>query len=49
LWQVSGRSNAQYIERVSYDIYYLQSWSVWLDLWIIYKTFIVVISGKGAY
>jgi len=49
LWQVSGRSDANYIDRVSYDIYYLQSWSVWLDLWIIFKTFGVVIIGKGAY
>ena len=49
LWQVSGRSDSNYLERVSYDIYYLQSWSVWLDLWIIFKTFGVVILGKGAY
>jgi Undecaprenyl-phosphate galactose phosphotransferase WbaP len=49
LWQVSGRSNANYLDRVAYDIYYLQSWSVWLDLWIIFKTFGVVLIGKGAY
>ena len=49
LWQVSGRSDANYLDRVAYDIYYLQSWSVWLDLWIIFKTFGVVIIGKGAY
>ena len=49
LWQVSGRSNANYVDRVAYDIYYLQSWSVWLDLWIIFKTFGVVILGRGAY
>ncbi|MCL2184459.1 MAG: undecaprenyl-phosphate galactose phosphotransferase WbaP [Treponema sp.] len=49
LWQVSGRSNADYLDRVAYDIYYLQSWSVWLDMWIIFKTFGVVIMGKGAY
>jgi len=49
LWQVSGRSDTNYIDRVSYDIYYLQSWSVWIDLWIIFKTFGVVIIGKGAY
>jgi Undecaprenyl-phosphate galactose phosphotransferase WbaP len=49
LWQVSGRSNTNYHERVSYDTYYLQSWSVWLDLWIIFKTFGVVIKGEGAY
>jgi Undecaprenyl-phosphate galactose phosphotransferase WbaP len=49
LWQVSGRSDTDYNERVSYDIYYLQSWSVWLDLWVLFKTFGVVIKGKGAY
>ena len=49
LWQVSGRSNTDYIDRISYDTYYLQSWSVWLDLWIIFKTFGVVLVGKGAY
>ena len=49
LWQVSGRSDANFNERVAYDAYYLQSWSVWLDLWIIFKTFGVVILGKGAY
>ena len=49
MWQVSGRSDAKYIDRISYDIYYLQSWSVWLDLWIIFKTFGVVILGRGAY
>jgi lipopolysaccharide/colanic/teichoic acid biosynthesis glycosyltransferase len=49
LWQVSGRSDTDYAERVSFDTYYLQSWSVWLDLWILYKTVGVVIRGKGAY
>ena len=49
LWQVSGRSDSNYLDRVSYDIYYLQSWSIWLDLWIIFKTFGVVLMGKGAY
>jgi len=49
LWQVSGRSDSNYLDRVAYDIYYQQSWSVWLDFWIIFKTFGVVIIGKGAY
>lgn len=49
LWQVSGRSDTNYEERVAYDTYYLQSWSVWLDLWIIFKTFSAVLKGKGAY
>jgi Undecaprenyl-phosphate galactose phosphotransferase WbaP len=49
LWQVSGRSDTNYQDRVTYDSYYLQSWSIWLDLWIIFKTFGVVLIGKGAY
>ena len=49
LWQVSGRSEKDYAARVSYDTYYLQSWSVWLDIWIILKTFSVVFRGRGAY
>jgi len=49
LWQVSGRSDTDYAERVSYDLYYIQSWSVWLDLWIIYRTPGAIIMGKGAY
>jgi len=49
MWQVSGRSDTKYNDRILYDIYYLQSWSVWLDMWIIYKTFGVVFIGKGAY
>jgi Undecaprenyl-phosphate galactose phosphotransferase WbaP len=49
LWQVSGRSDTDYHERVAFDTYYLQSWSVWLDLWVLYKTIGVVIKGKGAY
>jgi Undecaprenyl-phosphate galactose phosphotransferase WbaP len=49
LWQVSGRSDADYTDRVSFDTYYLQSWSIWLDLWVLYKTIGVVVKGKGAY
>jgi Undecaprenyl-phosphate galactose phosphotransferase WbaP len=49
LWQVSGRSDTDYNERVSFDTYYLQSWSVWLDLWVLLRTFDVVLRGRGAY
>jgi len=49
LWQVSGRSDTEYKERIAYDTYYIQSWSIWLDLWIIFKTFGAVIHGRGAY
>jgi len=49
LWQISGRSETDYEERVAMDIYYIQSWSLWLDLYILFKTFAAVIKGKGAY
>jgi Undecaprenyl-phosphate galactose phosphotransferase WbaP len=49
LWQVSGRSDTDYAERVSLDTYYLESWSLWLDFWVLYKTIGAVIRGKGAY
>jgi Undecaprenyl-phosphate galactose phosphotransferase WbaP len=49
MWQVSGRSETDYAVRVLYDTYYLQSWSVWLDIWILFMTFGAVLRGKGAY
>jgi len=49
LWQVSGRSDTDYHDRIAFDTYYLQNWSLWLDIWILYETFGVVFFGKGAY
>lgn len=49
MWQVSGRSETNYEERINYDTYYIQNWSVWLDIWILIKTVSVVLVGKGAY
>lgn len=49
LWQISGRSETSYEERVALDIFYIQSWSLWLDLHILFKTVGVVFGGKGAY
>jgi len=49
LWQVSGRSDLSYEERVRLDAYYVRNWSVWLDLVILVRTVIAVLSGKGAY
>lgn len=49
LWQVSGRNNVSYAERVSFDAYYVRNWSVWLDIYILIKTIWVVIRGDGAY
>lgn len=49
MWQISGRSDTGYEERVTLDSYYIQNWSVWLDIWIVIKTVYVVLRGKGAY
>nr|WP_228035092.1 undecaprenyl-phosphate galactose phosphotransferase WbaP [Oculatella sp. LEGE 06141] len=49
LWQVSGRNNITYEDRVNLDAYYVQNWSVWLDVYILIRTVWVVISGEGAY
>jgi Undecaprenyl-phosphate galactose phosphotransferase WbaP len=49
LWQVSGRNNTTYDERVRLDCYYVRNWSVWLDLVILSRTVRVVALGEGAY
>ena len=49
MWQISGRSDTGYEERITLDSYYIRNWSMWLDLWIIIKTIYVVVKGKGAY
>jgi exopolysaccharide biosynthesis polyprenyl glycosylphosphotransferase len=49
LWQVKGRSSAQFDEMVRLDLRYITSWSLWLDLRILLKTPGAVIVGKGAY
>jgi len=49
LWQVSGRTETTYSDRVSLDAYYVRNWSPWLDIIILARTVLVVLSGKGAY
>lgn len=49
MWQISGRSDTGYEERILLDMYYIQNWTIWLDIWIIIKTIWVVIKRKGAY
>jgi Undecaprenyl-phosphate galactose phosphotransferase WbaP len=48
-WQVSGRSETEYEERVALDTFYVRNWSIWLDLVILARTIGVVVRGKGAY
>jgi Undecaprenyl-phosphate galactose phosphotransferase WbaP len=47
-WQVSGRSDTTYAERVEMDSYYVRNWSVWLDLIILARTVMCVVLGRGA-
>lgn len=49
LWQVSGRSDVLFDEWVKLDVYYIENWSIWLDLVIILKTIKILFTGKGAY
>lgn len=49
MWQVSGRNNTSYGERVQFDEYYVTNWSVWLDLYIIGRTVKTVLLREGAY
>ena len=49
LWQVSGRSETTFEQRVEMDIYYVRNWSVWLDLVILARTVKIVVLGKGAF
>jgi lipopolysaccharide/colanic/teichoic acid biosynthesis glycosyltransferase len=49
LWQVSGRNDTSYAERVQFDLHYIRNWSIWLDLSIIWKTFYVVFAARGSY
>ena len=49
LWQVSGRNNTTYKERVDMDLYYMKNKSLWLDLKILIKTIPAVLLRIGAY
>ena len=48
LWQVSGRSNLAFKERKVLDIWYIQNWSLWMDVVILVKTIKVVLLKTGA-
>ena len=48
-WQVMGRQTTTYEERVRMDMFYVERWSIWLDLVIIAKTFWKVLKAEGAY
>ncbi len=49
LWQVSGRNETTYEERVRLDMVYIENWSIWLDISICLRTVWVMIFRRGAY
>jgi Undecaprenyl-phosphate galactose phosphotransferase WbaP len=48
LWQVSGRSDSSYEQRLSLDSWYVRNWNLWLDIVILMKTVNVVLRKEGA-
>jgi exopolysaccharide biosynthesis polyprenyl glycosylphosphotransferase len=49
LWQVSGRIELTFDDLVRLDFYYLENWSIWLDITILAKTLPAVLARRGAY
>ena len=47
LWQISGRNNTTYAERIQLDDFYVRNWSIWLDLFILFRTFKTVLFREG--
>ncbi len=49
LWQVSGRTETSFADYVRYDLFYIQNWSLSLDLWILWRTLRAVTTAEGAH
>jgi Undecaprenyl-phosphate galactose phosphotransferase WbaP len=49
LWQISGRSSTKFSDRADLDAWYVQNWSLWYDIAILFKTVNVVFNRRGAY
>ena len=48
-WQVNGRSDKPMHLHTEEDLYYIQNYTIWMDIYIILKTPWVILRGKGAY
>jgi exopolysaccharide biosynthesis polyprenyl glycosylphosphotransferase len=49
LWQIAGRSDLSFDDLVRLDFYYLENWSLWLDISILIRTLPAVVARRGAY
>ena len=49
LWQIRGRSEIPFEDMVEMDLEYIRRWSLWLDLYIILRTPLAVVGGRGAW
>ncbi len=49
LWQISGRSELTFDDLVRLDFYYIENWSIWMDITILLKTIPAVFGQRGAY
>ena len=47
-WQVTGRHEIDFFQRIRLEEYYISNWSLWMDIYILIKTVWVVLKGKGA-
>jgi len=48
LWQVSDRNSTGFEFRIKTDVHYVRNWSPWLDIYVLARTFGVVIKGTGS-
>jgi exopolysaccharide biosynthesis polyprenyl glycosylphosphotransferase len=48
-WQVMGRQTTSYEDKVQLDMFYIDHWSIWFDLLIVFKTFWAVVRAEGAF
>lgn len=49
LWQISGRSETRFADRIYLDTWYVKNWCLWYDIVVLLKTSQVVLGAKGAY
>jgi len=49
LWQIAGRSDLTFEEKLKIESWYVLNWNLWMDMFIIARTIPAVLSGKGAY